>query len=143
MTSQCNCRTRMSVLLAVLVLLCFRRRPSGEIMVLFGTTWWRPSKMADPQSLDSYTWYDVTCRSYPPTSDYRAPSRGDYASSGHDYAPPQREYGSRDYAPAPREFKTMTGFAGVPRDYVPVSSRGDYLPAETRDYGPPSRKVER
>ena len=37
-TSQCNCRTRMSVLHAALVLQCFRRRPSGEIMVLFGST---------------------------------------------------------------------------------------------------------
>ncbi|KAI0218338.1 hypothetical protein LSAT2_029949 [Lamellibrachia satsuma] len=67
-------------------------------------------------------------RSYPPASDYRAPSRGDYATSTHDYAPTPRDYGSREYAAAPREY---------------IASRSDYLPVETRDYGPPSRMVER
>ena len=56
-TSQYNCRTRMSALRAAPVLLCFRRRPSGEIMVLFCTTRWRQTIMADPSVvlLDRYT----------------------------------------------------------------------------------------
>ena len=47
-TSQCNCRTRMSSLRAALVLMCLQRRSSGEIMVLFRTTRWCRTIMADP-----------------------------------------------------------------------------------------------